>query len=179
MQALRKEPLTVYGDGKQTRSFQYVSDLVSILVSIQLFFHFLFFFPCCCIYYILFIYIYLNLKGGRSNAINGRRTCRTLQSWKPRWIHHAWTRPGIPLFHYMRIVLLICLGDKLTIIVLLYASPSSESGLILGILKIGPRFGNLCVLTGCPRNNWPECENRVQAKHRRRPTQKKTRYHKG
>ncbi|XP_042406620.1 UDP-glucuronic acid decarboxylase 2-like [Zingiber officinale] len=27
-QALRKEPLTVYGDGKQTRSFQYVSDLV-------------------------------------------------------------------------------------------------------------------------------------------------------
>lgn len=28
MQALRKEPLTVYGDGKQTRSFQFVSDLV-------------------------------------------------------------------------------------------------------------------------------------------------------
>lgn len=27
-QALRKVPLTVYGDGKQTRSFQYVSDLV-------------------------------------------------------------------------------------------------------------------------------------------------------
>lgn len=27
-QALRKEPLTIYGDGKQTRSFQYVSDLV-------------------------------------------------------------------------------------------------------------------------------------------------------
>ncbi|GJV13680.1 UDP-glucuronic acid decarboxylase 2-like protein [Tanacetum coccineum] len=27
-QALRKEPLTVYGDGKQTRSFQFVSDLV-------------------------------------------------------------------------------------------------------------------------------------------------------
>ncbi|KAG5088700.1 hypothetical protein JHK86_001312 [Glycine max] len=27
-QALRKEPLTVYGDGKQTRSFQYVSDLI-------------------------------------------------------------------------------------------------------------------------------------------------------
>jgi UDP-glucuronate decarboxylase len=30
-QALRKEPLTVYGDGKQTRSFQYVSDLVNHL----------------------------------------------------------------------------------------------------------------------------------------------------
>ncbi|KAI4983956.1 hypothetical protein ZWY2020_040746 [Hordeum vulgare] len=30
-QALRKEPLTVYGDGKQTRSFQYVSDLVGHL----------------------------------------------------------------------------------------------------------------------------------------------------
>lgn len=28
VQALRKEPLTVYGDGLQTRSFQYVSDLV-------------------------------------------------------------------------------------------------------------------------------------------------------
>ena len=27
-QALRQEPLTVYGDGRQTRSFQYVSDLV-------------------------------------------------------------------------------------------------------------------------------------------------------
>jgi dTDP-glucose 4,6-dehydratase len=27
-QALRGEPMTVYGDGKQTRSFQYVSDLV-------------------------------------------------------------------------------------------------------------------------------------------------------
>ena len=27
-QALRHEPLTVYGDGRQTRSFQYVSDLV-------------------------------------------------------------------------------------------------------------------------------------------------------
>ncbi|KAK6772755.1 hypothetical protein RDI58_027993 [Solanum bulbocastanum] len=27
-QALRKEPMTVYGDGKQTRSFQFVSDLV-------------------------------------------------------------------------------------------------------------------------------------------------------
>ena len=27
-QALRKEPLTVYGDGSQTRSFCYVSDLV-------------------------------------------------------------------------------------------------------------------------------------------------------
>lgn len=28
-QVLRKEPLTVYGDAKQTRSFQFVSDLVS------------------------------------------------------------------------------------------------------------------------------------------------------
>ena len=27
-QALRGEPITVYGDGSQTRSFQYVSDLV-------------------------------------------------------------------------------------------------------------------------------------------------------
>lgn len=31
-QALRGEPLTVYGDGQQTRSFQYVSDLVDGLV---------------------------------------------------------------------------------------------------------------------------------------------------
>ena len=31
-QALRGEPLTVYGDGKQTRSFQYVDDLVEGLV---------------------------------------------------------------------------------------------------------------------------------------------------
>ena len=28
MQALRKDPITVYGDGSQTRSFCYVSDLV-------------------------------------------------------------------------------------------------------------------------------------------------------
>lgn len=32
-QALRKEPMTVYGDGKQTRSFQYVSDLVIHFIS--------------------------------------------------------------------------------------------------------------------------------------------------
>ena len=37
MQALRKEPLTVYGDGKQTRSFQYVSDLVSTFPSLNFF----------------------------------------------------------------------------------------------------------------------------------------------
>lgn len=30
LQALRRQPMTVYGDGKQTRSFQYVSDLVTI-----------------------------------------------------------------------------------------------------------------------------------------------------
>ncbi|XP_060967807.1 UDP-glucuronic acid decarboxylase 1 [Cannabis sativa] len=34
-QAIRKEPLTVYGDGKQTRSFQYVSDLVDGLVALM------------------------------------------------------------------------------------------------------------------------------------------------
>lgn len=28
VQAIRKQPMTIYGDGKQTRSFQYVSDLV-------------------------------------------------------------------------------------------------------------------------------------------------------
>ncbi|EXB67878.1 UDP-glucuronic acid decarboxylase 1 [Morus notabilis] len=34
-QAIRKEALTVYGDGKQTRSFQYVSDLVDGLVALM------------------------------------------------------------------------------------------------------------------------------------------------
>ncbi|EYU41667.1 hypothetical protein ABFS82_10G037100 [Erythranthe guttata] len=34
-QAIRKQPMTVYGDGKQTRSFQYVSDLVDGLVSLM------------------------------------------------------------------------------------------------------------------------------------------------
>ncbi|KAL3812899.1 hypothetical protein ACJIZ3_014167 [Penstemon smallii] len=34
-QALRKKPLTVYGDGKQTRSFQYVSDLVEGLMRLM------------------------------------------------------------------------------------------------------------------------------------------------
>lgn len=33
-QALRQEPLTVYGDGQQTRSFQYVQDLVSGIVKL-------------------------------------------------------------------------------------------------------------------------------------------------
>ncbi|PKA48526.1 UDP-glucuronic acid decarboxylase 1 [Apostasia shenzhenica] len=34
-QAIRKEPMTVYGDGKQTRSFQYVSDLVAGLMALM------------------------------------------------------------------------------------------------------------------------------------------------
>uniref|UniRef100_A0A0D9VSL8 UDP-glucuronate decarboxylase n=1 Tax=Leersia perrieri TaxID=77586 RepID=A0A0D9VSL8_9ORYZ len=34
-QTLRKQPMTVYGDGKQTRSFQYVSDLVDGLVTLM------------------------------------------------------------------------------------------------------------------------------------------------
>lgn len=34
-QALRKEPMTVYGDGKQTRSFQFVSDLVDGLMRLM------------------------------------------------------------------------------------------------------------------------------------------------
>ncbi|CAN1775515.1 UDP-glucuronic acid decarboxylase 1 [Linum perenne] len=34
-QAIRKQPMTVYGDGKQTRSFQYVSDLVAGLMALM------------------------------------------------------------------------------------------------------------------------------------------------
>lgn len=34
-QALRGEPLTVYGEGTQTRSFQYVADLVRGLVTVM------------------------------------------------------------------------------------------------------------------------------------------------
>ncbi|XVF55346.1 hypothetical protein PTKIN_Ptkin06aG0029900 [Pterospermum kingtungense] len=34
-QTVRKQPMTVYGDGKQTRSFQYVSDLVDGLVALM------------------------------------------------------------------------------------------------------------------------------------------------
>ncbi|KAJ4849387.1 UDP-glucuronic acid decarboxylase 1 [Turnera subulata] len=34
-QAIRKQPMTVYGNGKQTRSFQYVSDLVEGLVALM------------------------------------------------------------------------------------------------------------------------------------------------
>lgn len=34
-QALRKEPMTVYGDGQQTRSFQFVSDLVEGLMRLM------------------------------------------------------------------------------------------------------------------------------------------------
>ena len=35
VQALRGEPLTVYGDGSQTRSFQYISDLVDAMVAVM------------------------------------------------------------------------------------------------------------------------------------------------
>ncbi|VVC41121.1 NAD(P)-binding domain [Cinara cedri] len=35
LQALRNEPITVYGSGNQTRSFQYVSDLVDGLISLM------------------------------------------------------------------------------------------------------------------------------------------------
>lgn len=34
-QAIRKQPMTVYGDGKQTRSFQYVADLVDGLMALM------------------------------------------------------------------------------------------------------------------------------------------------
>lgn len=34
MQALRSEPLTIYGDGQQTRSFQYVDDLIEAMVRV-------------------------------------------------------------------------------------------------------------------------------------------------
>ena len=33
--ALRDEPITIYGSGKQTRSFQYVTDLVDGLVALM------------------------------------------------------------------------------------------------------------------------------------------------
>lgn len=35
IQALRNEPITIYGDGSQTRSFQYISDLVEGLVRLM------------------------------------------------------------------------------------------------------------------------------------------------
>jgi len=35
MQALRNEPLTIYGDGKQTRSFCYVNDLIEGILSLS------------------------------------------------------------------------------------------------------------------------------------------------
>src|SRR5690606_33669454 len=35
MQALRNEPITIYGDGSQTRSFCYVSDLIDGLVALM------------------------------------------------------------------------------------------------------------------------------------------------
>ena len=34
-QALRGEPLTVYGDGRQTRSFCYVDDMVRALLALD------------------------------------------------------------------------------------------------------------------------------------------------
>jgi UDP-glucuronate decarboxylase len=35
VQALRDEPLTIYGDGSQTRSFCYVSDLIPALIRLM------------------------------------------------------------------------------------------------------------------------------------------------
>lgn len=35
VQVIRKQPMTVYGDGKQTRSFQYVSDLVCHVIILK------------------------------------------------------------------------------------------------------------------------------------------------
>jgi UDP-glucuronate decarboxylase len=33
MQALRNEDITIYGDGEQTRSFQYVDDLINVIIA--------------------------------------------------------------------------------------------------------------------------------------------------
>ena len=35
VQALKKQPLTIYGDGRQTRSFCYVDDLIKGLISLM------------------------------------------------------------------------------------------------------------------------------------------------
>src|ERR1700761_6998784 len=35
MQALKGQPMTVYGDGSQTRSFQYIHDLVDGLIALM------------------------------------------------------------------------------------------------------------------------------------------------
>lgn len=35
VQALRREPLTIYGDGSQTRSFQYISDLIDAMTAVM------------------------------------------------------------------------------------------------------------------------------------------------
>jgi UDP-glucuronate decarboxylase len=35
MQALRNEDITIYGDGEQTRSFQYVDDLIDAFVALM------------------------------------------------------------------------------------------------------------------------------------------------
>ena len=35
VQAIKNEPLTIYGDGKQTRSFCYVDDLIEGLISLM------------------------------------------------------------------------------------------------------------------------------------------------
>ena len=35
VQALRNEPITIYGDGEQTRSFQYIDDLVEGMIRLM------------------------------------------------------------------------------------------------------------------------------------------------
>jgi len=116
MQALRKDPLTVYGDGKQTRSFQFVSDLVyffnATFLHVQIFIDFFFgqhyplhwkihIFKCTIENNWMFNMddeaVHMTIGRGL-DAADGRWACWAFQSWQSWWIHHAWTCSGTIFF---------------------------------------------------------------------------------
>lgn len=97
LQAIRKEPLTVYGDGKQTRSFQYVSDLVwQLCISMYLSHEISLFSGTSLVHKNIFDVFHLLLR--TSNCCIGLMDAAYILCWHKSYIDHEPNSQMISLF---------------------------------------------------------------------------------